>query len=91
MVENLNNKINLIDSHALEQIESRLHMISQRVNQLNDKKILIEDQEKLHRVNELFLMVIKWKDISSSVPTIVDRLSVLNDLHHKGKCSVKLK
>ena len=84
MVENLNNKINLIDSQALDQIESRLHMICQRVNQLNEKKLLIEDHEKLNRVNEIYQMVVKWKDISTSVPSIVERLSILNDLHQKG-------
>jgi hypothetical protein len=59
-------------------------MICQRVNQLNEKKILIEDHEKLSRINEIYQMVVKWKDISSSVPSVVERLSILNDLHQKG-------
>lgn len=68
----------------LEQIESRLQMINQRVNQLNDKKSLVDDQEKLNRVNELYQMVTKWKDVSANVPSIVERLSALNELHQKG-------
>lgn len=84
LVENLNSKLNLIDSQSLDQIESRLHMICQRVNQLNEKKILIEDHEKLSRINEIYQMVVKWKDISSSVPSVVERLSILNDLHQKA-------
>lgn len=84
LVESLNTKINLIDSQTLEQIESRLQMISQRVSQLNDKKNLIEDQEKLNRVNELYTMISKWKDVSATVPAIVERLTALNDLHQKG-------
>ncbi len=74
----------MIDSQTLEQIESRLQMISQRVSQLNDKKNLIEDQEKLNRVNELYTMISKWKDVSATVPAIVERLTALNDLHQKG-------
>lgn len=68
----------------LEQIESRLQMIYQRVNQLNDKKSLVDDQEKLNRVNELYQMVTKWKDVSANVPSVVERLSALNELHQKG-------
>lgn len=59
-------------------------MIVQRVNQLNDKKTVIEDQEKLQRVNELYSMIVKWKDFSAAVPAIVERLSALNELHEKA-------
>ena len=81
----MSTKIGLIDNQALEQVESRLQTITQRVNQLNEKKASIEDQEKINRVNELYLMVSKWKDISATVPSIVERLTALNEIHQKGQ------
>ena len=85
LVENMSNKMSLIEKQSLEQTESRLQAISVRVSQLNDKKSLVEDQEKLNRVNELYTIVSKWKDMSALVPSIVSRLTALNDIHQKGK------
>lgn len=84
LVENLNSKMSLLDNSALEQVEHRLQIVNQRLTQLNEKKNLFEDQEKLNRINELYQMVVKWKDASSSVPSIVERLAALNDLHQKA-------
>ncbi len=69
---------------SLEQVESKLQIISQNINKLNEKKSLIEDQEKMTRINELYTIVNNWKDVSASVPAIVERLSALNDIHQKG-------
>ena len=71
---------------SLEQVESKLQIISQNINKLNEKKSLIEDQEKMTRINELYTIVNNWKDVSASVPAIVERLSALNDIHQKGTC-----
>jgi hypothetical protein len=76
--------MSLLDKQSLEQIESRLQAIVNRINQLNDKKQLVEDQEKLARVNELYLMISKWKDISATVPAVVERLAALNEIHQKA-------
>lgn len=84
LIENMNSKMSLIEKQSLEQVESRLQAITNRVNQLNEKKNVVEDQEKLNRVNELYTMVSKWKDMSALVPTIVDRLASLNEIHQKA-------
>lgn len=84
LIESLSSKMNLIEKQSLEQTESRLQAVSSRVNQLNEKKSLVDDQEKLNRVNELYTMVSKWKDMSALVPSVVDRLSALNDVHQKA-------
>jgi hypothetical protein len=76
--------MSLIEKQSLEQTESLLHGISKQVSQLNEKKSLVEDQEKLSRVDELYTMVSKWKDMSAIVPSVVSRLSALNDIHQKG-------
>lgn len=84
LVENMSDKMSMIEKQSLEQTESRLQAISVRVSQLNDKKSLFEDQEKLNRVNELYTIVSKWKDMSALVPSVVSRLTALNDIHQKG-------
>jgi DNA repair ATPase RecN len=83
-VESLSSKVNLLDGESLEKVDTRLQLLLQRVNQLSEKKNLVEDQEKLSRVNELFQMVSNWKDVSSTVPSLVARLSALNELHQKA-------
>lgn len=84
LIEHLNTRVNLLDSASLDQIESRLHLLSQRVSQLNEKKVAIEDQEKLARVNELYSMITNWRDASATVPALVERLTALNDIHQKA-------
>jgi hypothetical protein len=85
LVENLNSKLSLLDVQSLEQIESKLQIVSQKVtSQLSDKKGVIEDQEKMLRINELYTMVNNWKDVSATVPTIVERLTALNEIHQKA-------
>lgn len=76
--------MNLIEKQSLEQTETRLQAVTHRVNQLNEKKVVIEDQEKLNRVSELYSMVSKWKDVSAVVPSVVERLAALNEVHQKA-------
>ena len=62
-----------------------MQTVLQRVTQLNEKKTVIEDHEKLQRINELYTIISRWKDLSAAVPTIVERLAALNELHEKGR------
>lgn len=84
VVENLNMKLSLLEGQSLETIESRIQMITQKVNALNDKKTVIEDQEKMNRVNELYKLLSNYKDMSSKVAVIVERLASLNEIHQKA-------
>ena len=84
LVEHLNGKFNLFDSNSLEQVESRLSTVLQKVNQLNEKKGLFDDREKMQRVNELYTMISDWKDASTMVPVVVDKLAALNEVHQKA-------
>ena len=76
--------MSLFDLQTLEQVESRLQLVTQRVNQLNEKKSIIDDQEKLNRINELYNIVNNWKETSATIPTIVERLAALDEIHQKG-------
>ena len=74
-----------MDGQTLDNLEPRLQLLSQKVNSLNEKKNLIEDQEKLNRVNELYKMISGYKDVSARVAGVVERLGALNEIHQKGK------
>ena len=84
LVENLSMKLSLLDGQSLDNIETRIQLIMQKVNGLNEKKAIIEDQEKLNRVNELYKTLSTYKDMSSKVSVIVERLTALNEIHQKG-------
>ncbi len=84
MVEHLSGKFNLFDANSLEQVESRLSAVLQKVNQLNEKKGLLEDREKMQRINELYTMISDWKDASTMVPVVVEKLAALNEVHQKA-------
>lgn len=83
-MENLNTKMSLLDAERLDKVDNKLQLLLQRVAQLNEKKNIVEDQEKLNKVNELFQMMSNWKDVSASVPALVERLSSLSELHQKA-------
>jgi hypothetical protein len=84
LVEHLSGKFNLFDANSLEQVESRLSAVLQKVNQLNEKKGLLEDREKMQRINELYTMISDWKDASTMVPVVVEKLAALNEVHQKA-------
>lgn len=84
MVENLNNKVSLVELPSIEVIESRLQFIIQKVNQLNEKRQTIEDHEKMAKISELYTMISKWQDVSATLPNVITRLTALSDLHQQA-------
>jgi dynactin-2 len=83
-VENLESKVNLVDQSSLDLIESKISWILQRAQQLTEKKVLIEENEKINKINELFQITSKWKDALDNLPNVVSRLASLNDLHQQA-------
>jgi dynactin-2 len=83
-VESLENKINLVDQQSLELIESKISWILQKMQQLNEKKVLIEENEKITKINELFQVTSKWNDALATLPNIASRLTSLNELHQQA-------
>jgi dynactin 2 len=80
----LNSRLSLIEPSSLDALESRLQIVLQRLNQIGEKKSLVEDSERLARINEMYSLLSKWKDFSSLVPAVVERLNSLNELHEKA-------
>lgn len=75
-------KAKLMDPGMLDQIDSRLAGVSQKLAQLGEKKETLEHHDKLKKVTELYDMVDKWNGYSLS--GIVERLATLKDLHTKA-------
>ena len=84
LVEHLSTKINLIDTQSIEIIDSKLQWVLQRLNQLNEKKAIFDDNEKYTKINELYSKLIKWQDLFAIFPKLVERLTSLNELHQKA-------
>lgn len=84
IVENLNNKVSLVELPSIELIESRLQHITQKVNQLSEKRQSIEDHEKMSKISELYTMISKWQDVSATLPNVIARLTALSDLHQQA-------
>ncbi len=84
LVEHLNMKMKLIDTQSIEIIESKLQWMIQKVNQLNEKKAVLDDNEKYNKINELYNKLVKWQDMFAMFPKLIERLASLNELHQQA-------
>lgn len=80
----MNSRINLIDMQSFEVILSKFQWMMERLGQLSEKKALFDDNEKYKKVNELYTKLIKWQDMFSMVPKLIERLASLNELHQQA-------
>jgi len=83
-VSSLASRTKLLDPNQLEQVESRLAVVQQRLTQIAEKKEVAEQTAKLNKVSELYDVVHKWEAVSDSLPHIVERLDALQQLHDQG-------
>lgn len=80
----LSSKLNLLDPNYLDQIESRLVVLHQCLQQISEKKQQIEDAEKQSKVAELYELSKKVDELSTGLPQVVERLVSLKDLHEQA-------
>jgi dynactin-2 len=75
----------LLDPSHLDQVESRLGVVQQRLTQVAEKKDAVEQQTgKSDKISELYDLVKKWQPIVTSLPHIADRLTALQELHEQA-------
>ncbi|XP_074658882.1 dynactin subunit 2-like [Tubulanus polymorphus] len=84
VVSHLKSKIGLFDPEQLELIEGRMISLVGKLNQIAEKKEVIEDGEKQSKVSQLYDLVKKWEVVSENVPHVVDRLTALKELHEQA-------
>ena len=50
-IEQLSTRINLLDGASLDNIDVKLERVLARLNAINEKRVLVDEQEKQSKVN----------------------------------------
>lgn len=80
----LNAKLSLLEPAQLDHTEGRLHALNQKLNQIAEKKSVIQEADSLNKVSELYELMKKWEHTTASLPEIVDRMIALKELHEQA-------
>ncbi|CAF0785447.1 unnamed protein product [Rotaria sordida] len=83
-LEQLTTRINLLDGTNIDHIDMKLANVLGRLNAINDKKTLVDDQDKQSKAVELFDMMSRWETMAANLPIIQQRLIALNELHQQA-------
>ncbi len=75
----------LFSPEHLDHIEGRLAALQSKMNAVAEKKSIIDDQEKLTKINELYEIAGRAQAIGQVLPAVVDRLEALQGLHERGR------
>lgn len=94
VANHLSSKLFLLEAPNVEQVEARLVVLQQRLQQLSEKRTVVEDADRQGKINELYELLRKADTLSDSLPRVVERLVCLQDLHeqalHFGKALAQL-
>lgn len=83
-LEQLTTRVNLLDGTNIDHIDMKLANVLARLNAINDKKALVDEQDKQSKAVELFDMMSRWETMAANLPIIQQRLIALNELHHQA-------
>ncbi|CAF0878074.1 unnamed protein product [Rotaria sp. Silwood1] len=83
-LEQLTTRINLLDGTNVDHIDMKLANVLSRLNAINDKKTLVDEQDKQSKAVELFDMMSRWESMAASLPIIQQRLIALNELYQQA-------
>lgn len=83
-IEQLTTRINLLDGTNLDHIDMKLANVLSRLNAINEKKALVDEQDKQSKAVELFDMMSRWESMAANLPIIQQRLLALNELHQQA-------
>lgn len=105
-LEQLTTRINLLDGNSIDHIDMKLANVLGRLNTINEKKTLVDEQDKQSKVGqillqsfltkspfqavELFDMMSRWETMAANLPLIQQRLIALNELHQQSKHSNRI-
>ena len=82
-VQELNAKVSQFDQSSLERVDSRLHMITDKLSQISERKQQFEDMEKNSKINELYELIGKSEKWRTTLPSVLQRLEPY--LNYKNK------
>lgn len=77
----LSSRLHLLESSHLDQVEARLSILQQKMQQCADKKVALEELDKSSKVNELYELLKKADAMGNSLNQVVDRLVCLQGVH----------
>merc|ERR1711973_758348 len=80
----LNSRLNLQSPSHLDHVEGRLAALLQKMNNVADKKAVLDDAEKQSKISELYDVCMKAEANAVVLPNIVDRLESLQTLHQQA-------
>jgi len=83
-VQELSKKVTLMDAHHVEQLDSRLNSLLQKVTTLSDKKSAIEEADKNAKVKEILDLIHETEGQRASLPVIASRLKALSDVEEQA-------
>jgi len=84
MVQELSAKVSQLDQSSLERVESRLHVITDKLSQIAERKPQFEDLERNSKINELYELVTKTDKCRTTLPNVLQRLEALSELQEQA-------
>lgn len=85
-VDDLKAKQSLLDPENLPQIDTRLQAVLNKLNDINKGKKQEGAQQVAtdKKVTEIYDLIQKWDNVCASLPSIINRLEALNELHQQA-------
>ncbi|CAF0753377.1 unnamed protein product [Didymodactylos carnosus] len=83
-LEHLSNRFDILKQQNLEHLDVKLSNVLTHLNAVNEKKALVDEQDKQSKATELFDMMSRWENMAASLPQIEERLVALNALHQRA-------
>lgn len=77
----LSSRLHLLESSHLDQVEARLSLLLQKMQQCAEKKTSLEELDKTGKVNELYELLKKADSMGNSLNQVVERLVCLQGVH----------
>lgn len=77
-------RLHLLESSHLDQVEARLALLQQKMQQCAEKKTALEELDKAGKVNELYELLKKADAMGNSLTQVVERLVCLQGLHEQA-------
>lgn len=83
-VRSITSKVSMLDGNNLDQLDQRVSALIQKLNQLADKKNLLEESQSKSRINELYDLVTKGEKNLSILYEVAARLNILAEVEEEA-------
>ncbi|ESO01628.1 hypothetical protein HELRODRAFT_192214 [Helobdella robusta] len=84
IISNLVSKSKSLECQNWMDVESKAGAVLRRLDQIEEKKDIMEQKAKMDKISELYNIMLKWNQLSIVLPSVVDRLTTLKQLHQQA-------